>query len=192
MIADKSLAVLVGCIGSIGLLSWIRAASKSGSLAEEEDVLDLDYNKYALEKLKEYRFKTFETSGGSTYGVGNRQVTALRIGGSTKRNGPNDKQSAITYYVKPTDAKRLGQHLLGRRESDNIVLITNGAIFPLTRAAGGKLLSEAKDYKNPIMFSSYPLEGTSPLELWDEGEIEGKPTYQNWHAGSAITKVTRY
>jgi len=195
MIDGKSLAVLLSCMGSIGFLSWLRAQSRS---LAEEDVLDMDYNDFAKKELAKYKYTSFETTGGSKYGVGNRQVTALRIGGSTKRGGaaaasstdPNaGKQSLITYYVRPSDAKRLGLHLLGQREKNNFLLITAGAIYAVSKSGSGGVTAEGADWRNPIMFTTYPTVNTCPVELWDEGEIDGRPTYRSWHAGSPINKV---
>lgn len=196
MIDTRSLLVLLSGMGAVGALSFLRASS-SKSLAESADApLDMDYNAFARKMLSDFQYKSFKTATGSLYAVGNKQVTALRIGGSTVRQGAASdptkrRQSLITYFVKPTDAKRLGQHLLEQQEKDNLLLLTSGAIFPLTKTPGGKLTAEARDYRNPIMYTTYPLVGCVPIELWEEGEVEGKPTYKSWHAGATITEVTR-
>lgn len=205
MIDLKVVGVFTGGLAAVAGLSILASRRRSGSLAEEggKQIDTTDYNALVRDRIKDFELVTFDTSIGSTYQVlDNRQAVAVRVAASTKQikpgftDKPGDrhagKPSLITYYVKPSDAKRLGQHSLIQKDKNVVIMMTHGVMVPLieNKSTGG-MLAPLYDAENPIPFSTYPMIGLCPVELWDEAFHKNKPFYRSWHTGGSIVNVRK-
>lgn len=205
MVDGKSIGVILGSFAAtFGMLALVR---KSKSKAERSDFAD--YNEIARERLRDFDYTGFKTDRGLRYNVIPSSKDVVRINaaaGTLQVNPPESMKSdphyktpsIVTYFVNRKDADRIGNHQ-DAEFGDNqflkpgetrVLTLRNGALFPLIRTKSGEYEMPQKDFKNPIPFTTVPMTGLHPVELWNQKYVAGdRPIYEGFHAGDAIEAV---
>lgn len=203
MVDGKSIGVILGSFAAtFGLLALVK---RSKSRAERSD----DYNEIAKERLRDFDYTGFKTDRGVRYNVVPSSKDVVRINaaaGTLQANPPESMRSdphykspsLVTYFVNRKDAERIGSHRdaeFGENQflkpgEKRVLTLRNGALFPLIRTASGEYEMPQKDFKNPIPFTTVPMMGLYPVELWNQSYVaRDRPIYEGFHAGDAIEAV---
>jgi len=143
-------------------------------------------------KIQDPGFSGYKTSLGSTYDVGESKglqiedwYSTIRTksihAGHEKEDVGKKRDSHLTLYIDKKDSGQMGM-------PENIktyVMIINNAMYHTDIKKDGKI---GKFY-GPVFYSTIPVKGSHPMELWGPFKHNGILGFKNWHNGNEIVEI---